>query len=99
MAVKHQELPTNKWHVERGIPLALILGMVLQLGVFVWKVGEVSEKVATLEKRIEATGPWSERLVRLETQFESVKDGIKEIKLLVSRPMRLGASEVAPAVQ
>jgi hypothetical protein len=73
------------WTVDRRVPLALIVTIVLQTGGLVWWASSLSERVNVLEKRAEQTAPQAERLTRVEVRLESVQEGITEIKRLIRR--------------
>jgi hypothetical protein len=75
------------WTVDRRIPLALILAIILQTGGIVWWAASASERLNALEKKMEMAGPQGDRLTRVEVKLETVQEGITEIKRLIqNRP-------------
>ena len=76
---------SKHWTVDKRVPLALIVTIVLQTGGLVWWASSLSERVNVLEKRAEQTAPQAERLTRVEVKLESVQEGIAEIKRLIRR--------------
>jgi hypothetical protein len=77
--------PESHWTLDRRVPLALILALILQTGGLVWWASSLSERVNTLERRAEATAPQGDRLTRVEVKLEGVQSGIDEIKRLIRR--------------
>lgn len=76
--------PEN-WHLDKRVPLALIFTIFIQTAGLVWWASSLSERVHTLERRVDAASPQGDRIMRLEVNMEVVKDGILEIKRLVRR--------------
>jgi hypothetical protein len=80
----------DHWTVDRRIPLALILAIVVQTGGIVWWAASASERLNNLEKKVELAGPHADRLTRVEVKLETVQEGITEIKRLIqTRPPAL----------
>ena len=75
-----------KWHLDRRVPLALIVTIGLQTGAFIWWAASLSERVNTLERDRVASAPQGERLTRVEVKLEGVQTGIEDIKRLITRP-------------
>jgi hypothetical protein len=73
------------WHLDRKIPIAIILTILLQTAGIAWWASSLSERVNTLERRADAAAPQGDRITRLEVNFEMVKEGIIEIKRLIRR--------------
>ncbi len=88
-----QQPPPQKWHVDRGIPVAVIIGLVLQFIGFVYWVGNVSRQVSDLERRtivLEAQRV-GERLATVEVLMAETKARVIEmnrnIDLIVQRQL------------
>jgi hypothetical protein len=73
----------KRWHLDKKVPIALIITIVMQTGCFIWWAASLSERVNTLERDALRSAPYAERIVRLETRMESIADGILEIKRLL----------------
>lgn len=73
----------KKWHLDKRVPVALIVTIALQTGAGIWWLSSLSERVNTLERAAVLNAPQAERIVRLETRLESIIDGITEIKRLL----------------
>lgn len=87
----------RKWHLDRRVPLALILTIVGQTAVGVWWASSINERVNVLEQaKIEAAKAspvQADRLTRVESKMESVQRDLTEIKsdvksLLRTSPLR-----------
>lgn len=76
----------EKWKIDRHIPLALILTIVIQTLVAVWAASNLWARVDNIERQMATFAPQSERLIRLEGKVESVKDSLAEIKELLRKP-------------
>lgn len=76
--------PQQPWQVDRHIPVALLLAMVIQTVGIVWWAATLTGRVAELEQKVATLQPASERLIRLETRFESVLEKLTEIKAAVT---------------
>jgi hypothetical protein len=79
----------GRWHVERGIPLALILtiifGGAVHTATFAWAASNLWTRVGALERQVQLVAPHFERIVRVETKVDAINGGLAEIKTLVSR--------------
>lgn len=85
-----------KWHVEKEVPLALIVSVFLaiaaQTATGIWWSSAMSVRVGLLETRADSTetrvtkaaegmGPVDTRLSRVETKVEYIQADISEIKM------------------
>lgn len=75
------------WHLDKKVPIALILTIAIQTGGFIWWTASINERVNFLERQATASAPQSERLTRVEVNLEVVKEGIADLKRLL-RPSR-----------
>ena len=85
MAREEQPLQEQQWHLDKRVPLALILTIAIQTAGLVWWASSLSERVNSLERTREATAPQADRLTRVEVKLEGVQSGIDEIKRLIRR--------------
>lgn len=90
MAKRHADMEIAadaKWHLDKRVPIALIVTIAIQTAGIVWWAASVSARIERLEEKATVTAPNSDRLTRVEVQLEVVKDGVTEIKrLLQARP-------------
>ena len=79
----------EQWHVDRKVPIALIVTLFMQTGGFVWFGAKVDARVEALEKQYSVAAPTATeqgtRLTRVETKLEAVQDGISEIKSILRK--------------
>jgi len=77
------------WHLDRKIPIAIIITIMAQTGAIVWWAASAEARLNTLEHTVQLAAPQGDRLTRVETKIEVVQDGIAEIKsILRKEPVR-----------
>ena len=74
-----------KWHLDRRVPLAMILAIIMQTGTFIWWASSLTERVNTLERERIATAPQGDRLTRVEVKVEGVQTSLDRIERLIRR--------------
>ena len=78
----------RKWHITRGVPLALIFTVVSMFAGqtigSVWYFSHLDSRVDNLEHRQSLMEPQGERLTRVEEKLEGVKTGISDIKTILT---------------
>ncbi len=77
--------PDNAWHLDKKVPLALIVTILVQTGGIVWWGATTSERLNAVEKRVEMTAPQGDRLTRVEVKVDNALDGISEIKSILRK--------------
>ena len=76
------------WHLDKRVPIALILAIALQTGgALVW-AGAASERLATLETRSARTDEMVERTARLEEQAKAMRASLARIEEKLDRAVR-----------
>lgn len=89
MAEDEDDPAAKSWHLDRRVPIALILMLIAQTFTIAWWASSTDSRITVLEKRMDATAPQADRLTRVEVKIESVQQGIAEIKRMIMRaPMR-----------
>ena len=82
-AVKRRD-PDRAWHLDRRVPIALILALLAQTGSFIWWASGINQRVTALEEKqtlATASAPvQSDRLTRVETKVETIQRDVTEIK-------------------
>lgn len=66
------ENPMKGWHLDKRVPLALIVALAIQTGTFGFWLGSVQSRVDELERRTQVNDEVRERLVRVETLLEGL---------------------------
>jgi hypothetical protein len=74
----------RRWQIDKHIPLALILTIVLQTATIVWWAAGINHEVADLKQRALSAATQPERIVRLETRLDAISDSLNEIRRLLS---------------
>lgn len=74
------EKADQNWHVDKRIPLALIGAVMLQTAAFSWWAASINVRVGVLEGQMATVAPQAERLIRVETKVDAVREDIQEIK-------------------
>ena len=70
----------EKWHLDRRVPIALIVTIALQTGGIAYFFGALTTRLEQAEKIIDARTPIAERVTRMEVQLNTIHRDIKEIK-------------------
>ena len=76
---------TEHWHLDKRVPLALIVTIFIQTVGIVWWAASISQRVDQIEKRQIERSAQSERLVRVEEAIRFVQENIVEIKTLLKQ--------------
>lgn len=76
---------TKEWHLDKRVPLALIVTIVLQTIVFGYWAGQTSNSVATLQDQVRVLSSYQERLTRVETRVDSANDMLARIDARLER--------------
>lgn len=76
--------PEPQWHLDRRVPLAIILTIFLQTAGFIYVVStwkaDVDARLSQLEKSDVDRKPQESRLIRLEERLESIKSSLVRIE-------------------
>ncbi len=75
----------RQWHLDRKVPLALIVTIIAQTVVAAWGASNLWTRVGELERQMQLAAPQAERIIRLETKVDGIGDRLSEIKSLISR--------------
>ena len=81
--------PREEWHLDRRVPISIIIALFVQTVVFVyvgttWKA-DVDARIVSLEKSENSRDSHENRLVILEQQFGYIRADLQEIKSLLRR--------------
>lgn len=77
----------DSWHLDKKVPISLIVAIIMQTGGFFWWAATTSEKVSVLKDRLDMIAPQADRLTRVEVNIESIKESLTEIKQSLRRPV------------
>lgn len=87
----NEDPATSSWHLDKRVPIALIVTLLLQGAGFVWWSATLSARVENIERTVAASADQGSRLVRVETQLGYIQksvDGLdaKLDKLIADQP-------------
>lgn len=71
------------WHLDKKVPLALIFTIMAQTSMGFWWASNTSTRLEAVERRVEQAAPQVERIIRVETKLEAIREAITEIKNLI----------------
>ena len=78
------------WHLDKRVPIAMIVAIAMQSFGAVWWASGVNQRVVALETAWTTSAPQADRLSRVEVKVETVQHDVSEIKTdiksLVARP-------------
>lgn len=69
----------NRWHLDRRVPIALILAIFIQTVGAVWWAATATNRLAELEKDTAGTVDRGNRLIRLEVGVETLKETLEKM--------------------
>ena len=75
----------RQWHLDKKVPLALIITIVGQTIVAAWGASNLWTRVGELERQMQIAAPQFERIIRLETKVDGITGSLSEIKALINR--------------
>jgi hypothetical protein len=75
----------RQWHLDKKVPLALIMTIIGQTVVAAWGASNLWTRVGELERQMQIAAPQFERIIRLETKVDGITGSLSEIKALINR--------------
>jgi hypothetical protein len=75
----------RQWHLDKKVPLALIITIIGQTVVAAWGASNLWTRVGELERQMQIAAPQFERIIRLEAKVDGITGSLSEIKALISR--------------
>jgi hypothetical protein len=75
----------RNFFIERRLPLALILGFLLQTGGALFWAGAAAERIDEVERETRANASAVERVVRLETEVSALHETLARIETKIDR--------------
>ena len=70
----------HHWHLDRRVPVALIVTIIMQTVGIVWWAASISARVDVLERRLEEARHNQSRIVRLEANQNAVYQRLDRIE-------------------
>lgn len=78
-------IENRHWHLDKKVPLALIITIVAQTVAVAWGASNLWTRVGELERQMQIAAPQFERLIRVETKVDAINGNLTEIRALISR--------------
>lgn len=75
----------SSWHVDKRVPIALMITIGIQTAGIVWWASDISARVGYVERQISTTAPQADRLTRVEVRVESIQEGVNRIERMIQR--------------
>jgi len=79
------EADDRQWHLDKKVPLALIMTIIGQTVVAAWGASNLWTRVGELERQMQIAAPQFERIIRLEAKVDGITGSLSEIKALIDR--------------
>ncbi len=70
----------RQWHLDRRVPIAIIVAIGMQTVGITWWAATLSERVAHLEKEVASRDHFRDRITVVETQQLELKAGQRRIE-------------------
>lgn len=70
----------SRWHLDKRVPIALIVTLIVQTGGAVWWASSIASRVTNLEERVVTASDQPGRIIRLETQIENMTALMRRIE-------------------
>lgn len=70
----------KQWHLDKRVPISLLLAILLQTIGVVWWGATMAEKVVVLKDRMDAIAPNSDRLTRVEVKVDTLLGSVSRIE-------------------
>ncbi len=69
----------DQWHLDKRIPIALVVAIIVQTASIMFWVGSIDTRVAMLEGAQAANTDVRERVIRIEEQLKHIREGIDRL--------------------
>jgi hypothetical protein len=84
----HEGHEDRQWHLDKKVPLALIITIVAQTVAVSWGASNLWTRVTELERQMQIAAPQFERIIRLEAKVDAMNASLAEIKTMIRREVR-----------
>lgn len=79
------DLAPERWHVDKKVPLALIIALTAQTAFGVWWASGINTRVENLERQVSGYASVAIQVVRIEGKIDAFKETLTDIKQAVQR--------------
>ena len=80
-----READDRQWHLDKKVPLAMIMTIIGQTVVAAWGASNLWTRVGELERQMQTAAPQFERIIRVETKVDAITGSLSDIKALINR--------------
>jgi len=78
--IEERRVADTQWHLDKKVPVALILAILFQTGVALWWAAAISGRVEQLEKTTLSRSNIPDRVTRLEVILEQLPKTLDRIE-------------------
>jgi hypothetical protein len=80
MSEKPDDPAAGNWHLDKRIPIALIIALAGHAGATIWWGADITARLSQVERTQQGSVTHVERIIRLETRMEGIADRLVEIR-------------------
>ena len=73
------------WHLDKRVPIAMIITLALQTCAIVWWAATVQSRVEVLEKKVDRTEGQAGQIIRLEDRLDHIAETLARIERALSK--------------
>ena len=96
MPVSDDVVTNGAWHLDRRVPLALVVMIALQTLAAIWWASQIDNRVSILEGAVVSLQPTDGRIIRNETKIELITTSLTRIEDKLDQVLRSGAAARSP---
>ena len=79
------EVAVDHWSLDKRIPLALIMAIVLQTGSIAFYMGALSVRVSQIEERVLGQAKNSDRITGVEVQLRAIDSTLQRFERILEK--------------
>ena len=76
---------TKDWHLDKRVPVALIVTILMQTSAGFWWASSINERVAQLEETVDGRQDLAERVTRVEEAWRPIPTQLRRIEDKIDR--------------
>ena len=87
MTEEHESLANSHWHLDKRVPIAMLIGLFVQLLGAIWFAAQAVQRFEDQERRLSVieNGNTTNRLSVVESQMADLRYGINEVNRKLDR--------------
>ena len=90
------ENPDNAWHLDRRVPIALIVTLAMQGSVGIWWMASLGSRVDYLERGVTASSGLSGEIIQIKEQLRGIDRTLTRLEAYLDRKAEKADREVRP---